>query len=284
MNRILLLYSGGLDSRLAVKILKERGYNMKAVFFRLPFASQQPWGSSFLDEEGLSLEVYDCTQGQLLKDYLGILRHPRFGRGKGYNPCLDCKLFMMEKLGAYARAEGYSAIATGEVPGQRPMSQTSKKMKVLEEEAPLPLIRPLAEIGIHGRTRKEQIKLANQYELDYPGPGGGCLLCEKDLAARFRMLIEEERVTEKTLSLVTLGRHYYKPESGTWYVVGRDKTENDLMEVFPQVITSGTGKPAVYYQSAEEDAEKVQDEAKKLQRAYQMKDQQALQYYSQWKI
>jgi predicted subunit of tRNA(5-methylaminomethyl-2-thiouridylate) methyltransferase len=284
MDRILLLYSGGLDSRLAAKILSERDYPLKAVFFRLPFASQQPSGISFLEEEGIPLEVFDCTRGQLLDDYLGILKHPRYGRGKGYNPCVDCKLFMMEKLGEYGREEEYHAIATGEVPGQRPMSQTSKKMEVIEQEAPLPLIRPLAERGIHGRTRKEQMKLARDYELDYPGPGGGCLLCEKDLASRFRTLIEQERITAATLPLVTLGRHYYMPETGTWYVVGRDKPENDIIETFRQVVTSGKGKPAVYYQPAEEDPEKTKDEAEKLQRAYQMKDQQAIQYYSQWKI
>ncbi|HKL37693.1 MAG TPA: hypothetical protein VJ876_02295 [Bacteroidales bacterium] len=284
MDPILLLYSGGLDSRLAAKILGERGYPMEAVFFRLPFASQQPSGISFLEEEGLSLEIFDCTRGELLKDYIRTLRRPRFGRGKGYNPCLDCKLFMMKKLGKYAQAESYSAIATGEVPGQRPMSQTSKKMKVIEEEAPLPLIRPLAEMGIQGRTRKEQMKLAKEYKLDYPGPAGGCLLCEKDLANRFRTLIEKDLVTEQTLPLVTSGRHYHIPESGAWYVVGRDKSENDVIESFPRIISSGKGKPAVYYQPAEKDPDSVRDEALKLQRAYQMKDQQAIQYYSQYKI
>lgn len=284
MDRILLLYSGGLDSRLVAKILRERRYPVKAVFFRLPFASQQPSGLSFLEEEGIPLEIFDCTQGQLLEDYLKILKKPRFGRGKGYNPCIDCKLFMMEKLGEHAREEEYSAIATGEVPGQRPMSQTSKKMKVIEQEAPLPLIRPLAELGIQGRTRKEQMRLAGDYELDYPGSGGGCLLCEKELATRFKTLIEQELVTETTLPLVTLGRHYYTAETGTWYVVGRDKAENDIIETFPQVIISGKGKPAVYYQSAEEDPKKTEKEAEKLQRSYQMKDQQTIQYYSQWKI
>jgi hypothetical protein len=257
---------------------------MKAVFFRLPFASQQPSGISFLEKEGIPLEILDCTRGKLLEDYLSILKKPRFGRGKGYNPCVDCKLFMMEKLGEYGREEDYTAIATGEVPGQRPMSQTSKKMKVIEQGAPLPLIRPLAKLGIQGRTRKEQMRLAKNYELDYPGPGGGCLLCEKDLATRFKTLIEQELVTETTLPLVTLGRHYFVPETGTWYVVGRDKSENDIIETFAQVIPSGKGKPGVYYHPAGEDPEKAEDEAKKLQQAYQEKDQQAIQDYAFWKI
>jgi len=283
MEKILLLYSGGLDSRLAAKILKDKRYDLTAVFFRLPFASWEPSGKAFLDNEAIPLKVFDCTCGRLLVEYLEVLRHPQHGRGKGYNPCLDCKLFMVRKLNEHAPFGGYTAIATGEVPGQRPMSQTSSQMKVIEKASPLPLIRPLAEMGINGKSRKKQIQLAKHYDIDFPSPGGGCLLCEKDLSERFKTLIEGGMVNEKTLPLFSLGRHFYDERSGTWFVVGRDKNENDVIERYQNAIPSGKGKPAVYYQDPDNEG-KAKTRAERLQKAYEHKDRQAIHEYGKWKL
>jgi predicted subunit of tRNA(5-methylaminomethyl-2-thiouridylate) methyltransferase len=282
-NKILLLYSGGLDSRLVAKILKDRGYEMTAAFFRLPFASDKAVNDDFLDKLEIPLQVFDCTQGDLLDDYLEILRKPAYGRGAGYNPCIDCKLFMTEKLADYAADKGFSAIATGEVPGQRPMSQTSGKMKIIRERSRLELVRPLEELGIEGRSRKEQIKLAKEYQIDYPSPGGGCLLCEKELKERFAVLIENNFIDDETLPLAKTGRHFFFPEEKTWFVAGRNKEENDIIEEFEQVIISGKGKPAVYYKSLQKKQE-AKETAQRIQKAYETKNQEMIKYYGQWKV
>ena len=283
MQNILLMYSGGLDSRLAVKILKDAGYTLRAAFFSLPFASRYPGGKDFLEEEGIPLEIFDCTKGYLLRDYMHMLQQPVHGRGKGFNPCVDCKLFMIKHLEDFAGKNGYGAIATGEVPGQRPMSQTSKKMKTIQEETSLPLIRPLKELGIHGRNRKKQIRLAHSYQIHYPLPAGGCLLCEKEMKKRFETLIHNNLIQEDTLPLATLGRHFFDPHHKQWFVVGRDKSENDVIEKYQQVIVSGKGKPAVYYHFSSQ-PEKTRKEAEALQQAYQEKDTAAIRGYSVWKL
>jgi len=278
-----MLYSGGLDSRLAVKILKEQGYQLDAIFFKLPFSKEKPVNDDFLKEEGISLLTFDCTRGQLLKKYLEVLKSPRYPRGVGYNPCLDCKLFMLTELERYARENGFEAIATGEVPGQRPVSQTSKKIKTLDENTEIKLIRPLAEKGIYGRSRKKQMAMAEAYNINYPSPAGGCLLCEKELGKRFETLITRNLITEFTLPLVNIGRHFYYPEDKAWFVVGRDKKENDVLETFNHVIQSGKGKPAVFYHSRNR-MEYARQEALILQRAYQEKDTKAISHYTNWKL
>ncbi|MFW6100321.1 MAG: hypothetical protein ACOC90_02960 [Bacteroidota bacterium] len=283
MKNILVLYSGGLDSRLAVKILKEQGYRLTAVFFKLPFSKEKPVYDAFLKEESVPLVTFDCTRGRLLRKYLEVLKHPRYKRGAGYNPCLDCKLFMLKELEGYARENDFEAIATGEVPGQRPMSQTSKKMKTLEENTEIKLIRPLAEKDIHGRSRKKQMAMAEAWNISYPSPAGGCLLCEKELAKRFEILITRNLITESTLSLVNLGRHFCYSEENAWFVVGRDKKENEVIETFERVIESGKGKPAVFYYS-DSDIDYARKEAQRLQRAYQEKDTEAISHYTNWKL
>jgi predicted subunit of tRNA(5-methylaminomethyl-2-thiouridylate) methyltransferase len=283
MNEVLLLYSGGLDSRLATIIMKERGYSVKAVFFRLPFSKDKPVNDSFLDQENIPLSIFDCTRGENLNKYLRVLKYPKYPRGAGFNPCLDCKVFMVKELENYAAKKGIKTIATGEVPGQRPMSQTSSKMKTLAEHTEMDIIRPLAEQGIHGRSRKKQMALADKYGIDYPSPAGGCLLCEKELKTRFKILINRDLINEKTLALVNIGRHFYFPENVSWFVVGRDKKENDILELFQNVIHSASGRPAVFYHS-EKHNDIALREAKELQLAYQNKEKDTIRYYTEWKI
>ncbi|MGM0496562.1 MAG: hypothetical protein ACQESJ_01455 [Bacteroidota bacterium] len=284
-QKVLLLYSGGLDSRLSLKLLKEKGYEVRAAFFKIPFSSSSTNTSSFLKSEDVPLEVFDCTKGRLFYEYLEMLKSPEYGRGAGYNPCTDCKIFMLKRASEFAKNNGYHALATGEVPGQRPMSQTSKKMKIIQENIGLPIIRPLKEEGIQGRTRKIQMKLAEQYKIDYPSPAGGCLFCEKDLKTRLKTLIEKDIVKEETGPLVTIGRHFYFPEINTWIVVGREKPENDIIEQYNNSMKSGKGKPAVYYEGdTKENEKKAESTALNLQKAYQDKDREKIEYYTPWKL
>lgn len=126
MKKALVLYSGGLDSRLVVRILQKQNYNVEALYFKLPF------GCGCTDSkkmENLKLTVVDVTKEPLLSEYLSILKKPKFGTGAGINPCIDCKIFMFKKAKEYADKHGHNIIATGEVPGQRPMSQTNSAQK-----------------------------------------------------------------------------------------------------------------------------------------------------------
>lgn len=283
MKEVMVLYSGGLDSRLTCRLLTEKGYTVEAAFFRLPFSAQHPDRDGFLEEEAIPLHIFDANKGHLLDDYLEALDSPVYGRGKGFNPCLDCKIFMMRHLGGYSLEKGFDAIATGEVPGQRPMSQTSRKMQIIQEESPLPVIRPLAELGIQGRSRKHQLELARRFHIDYPMPAGGCLLCEKDLKVRFQTLFRHKLVGETTLPLITLGRHFYDPQRHHWFVVGRNQSENTVIEQYQNVVPSDKGQPAVYHHS-NDDPEKAREQAHRLQKAYRDRDTQAIESYYPWKL
>ena len=284
-QKVLLLYSGGLDSRISLKLLKEKGYEVKAAFFKIPFSSSSTQPSLFLNNEDVPLEIFDCTKGHLFHEYLEMIKSPEYGRGAGYNPCTDCKIFMLKRASEFAKKNGFDALATGEVPGQRPMSQTSKKMKIIRENIDIPIIRPLKDEGIQGRTRKIQMRLAKQYNIDYPSPAGGCLFCERDLKTRLKTLIENEIVKEETGSLVTIGRHFYFSEISTWIVVGREKPENDIIEQYTNTIKSGKGKPAVYYEwNDEENEKKAESTALSIQKAYQDKDREKIDYYTKWKL
>jgi len=284
-KKILLLYSGGLDSRLAAKILQEEGYDIKAVFFSLPFGSEKAVKDDYLANMGITLEIFDCTNGELLHKYLKVLKKPKYGRGTGYNPCVDCKLFMTHELTDYAKENGYEAIATGEVPGQRPMSQTHGKMKIIKEQTEIEIIRPLKKLGIEGRTRKKQIELAKKYRINYPSPGGGCILCERELKERFAVLIENDLISENTLKLSKTGKHFFFPEEKAWFVAGRNKEENDIIEKHPNVIVSGKGKPAVFYTFLNgKTDEKLKEKAIEIQKIYESKNQEKIEQLNYWKL
>jgi hypothetical protein len=163
------------------------------------------------------------------------------------------------------------------------MSQTSQKMQIIEQASPLPVIRPLAELGVQGRSRKHQLELARHFHIDYPMPAGGCLLCEKDLKVRFQTLFRHQLVGEATLPLITIGRHFYDPKRHHWFVVGRNQSENSVIEKYHPVVPSDKGQPAVYHHSID-CSEKARQQAQKLQRAYRDRNKEAIESYYQWKL
>ncbi|MFH1801789.1 MAG: 7-cyano-7-deazaguanine synthase [archaeon] len=247
MKKCIVLFSGGLDSRLAVKIMQERGFEVFAVYFKLPFSkNSESEVENFSKKQKIKFDVFDCTKGKLLKEYLEVLKKTKYGRGAGFNPCVDCKIFMFRKAGEFAKKKEIIFLATGEVEGQRPMSQTARAMKIINRETGVQLIRPLTEIGISGRSRKKQIELAEKFKINYPSPAGGCLLCEKELKKRFEILVGKNLINEKTLPLVNIGRHFFI--KNCWFVVGRNEEENEVIEESKgNFIESEKGKPAVYY-------------------------------------
>ncbi len=252
--KALVLFSGGLDSRLVVKLLQEQGLELELLNFKLPFGCgcSAQGNEEFARENNLKLAIIDCTKSSLFKEYLDVIKHPRYGRGAGMNPCIDCKIFMFRKAKEYADSQKpkINIIATGEVLGERPMSQTSKALGIIDKEIGFELLRPLSAkllpetqaekkglvdrnklLGIQGRQRKLQIELAERYKIKYPSPGGGCLLCEEVYAARLKDIFEYEKsVTPEILSSLANFRHFRNPETGGKIILGRSEAENNLLE------------------------------------------------------
>ncbi len=257
--KALVLFSGGLDSRLVIRILQEKGYEVEALFFLLPYSKKQ-----IPKVEGVNLRVVDCTKGENLKEYLGFLKEPKHGVGAGINPCVDCKVFMFKKAEEIRGEVGADFLATGEVPGQRPMSQTKHAFSIIDKKVP-GIRRPLIEKGAVGRKRRLQMDLARHYKIEYPSPSGGCLLCEKEISCRLKFLFGKDLVDEKKLPLTIIGRHYWIKG---WFVVSRDEKESEVIDKYPNVVKSGRGKPGVYFHD-----KKNKSVALKLQGAFEKRQQ-----------
>jgi len=283
-KRALVLYSGGLDSRLVIRMLQDQDFEIEALHFILPFGCN---GCNLLQDIGtdkIKLTTLNVQKDPLLTEYLEILKNPQHGTGAGINPCKDCKIFMFKKAKEYADKHGIEVIATGEVIGQRPMSQIGSAMKTIDEQLGFEILRPLCAkklretemeksglvdreklLAITGRGRKEQIALAESYEMRYPTPGGGCFLCEKSPATRLKHLLEKNLITEKTLSLTTIGRHFYI--NNIWFVVARDARESQIISTFPNNIQDEIGQPAIYFSK-----DSGKQDALNLQKAYSTGD------------
>lgn len=273
MEKALVLYSGGLDSRLAVKLMQERGFEVEALHLALPFGCgccNLGCNFNFTQKEKVKLTIFDCGKGKLLEEYLSILKNPKHGTGSGINPCRDCKIFMFKKAKEYADKNKINVIATGEVLGQRPMSQTRDSMNIIDKQLNFTLTRPLIDIGIVGRMRNKQRELAKKYNFTYPEPGGGCLLCEKNLKNRFKVLLEKNLINEKVLPLVSIGRHFIINDS--WCIVSRNEQESNIIETFQSHLYSDIKTPAVYFNGSIETA-------KKLQKAYKDKNIKEFEVY-----
>ncbi|MBU2053042.1 MAG: 7-cyano-7-deazaguanine synthase [Nanoarchaeota archaeon] len=229
-KKYIVLFSNGLDSRLVVKIMQKKKYEIVALFFKLPFSKDvENEVKKFVKENKVKLKLFDCTKGKLLKEYLKIIKKAEHGIGTGINPCIDCKIFMLKKAREFADDKGVELVATGEVFGQRPMSQTKKAMEIIEEKSGLKgrIVRPLSEVGALGRRRGKQIVLAKKFKLEYPHPAGGCLLCERELKKRLGYLLDRGLNSDE-IRLVNVGRHFLI--DNVWVVLGRNKEENKIIE------------------------------------------------------
>tara|TARA_Y100000034_G_scaffold41320_2_gene50843 strand:+ start:3526 stop:4452 length:927 start_codon:yes stop_codon:yes gene_type:complete len=250
-KKCIVMLSGGLDSRLALKIMQEQGFEALSLFFKLPVGTgccDENCSFSFSQTHGSNLKIIDCTKGKLLQEYLKIIRKPKYGKGTGINPCIDCRIFMFKKAREFSKKNKIELIVTGEVLGERPMSQMKKAMNIIEDESKLKgkLLRPLSAkllqeteaekkgvvdrrklYDIHGRNRKKQIKLVKKFNITYPSPAGGCLLCEKELIKRFNILLKRD-LNEDTINLIGVGRHFIINDS--WVVLGRNQKENKIIE------------------------------------------------------
>jgi tRNA U34 2-thiouridine synthase MnmA/TrmU len=248
--KALALYSGGLDSILACRVIMEQGIAVKALNFITPFTGYHKKGREEAVHEharrtyGIDLQVIDIG-----REYTEVVAHPRHGYGKHFNPCVDCKIFFISRARELMESEGASFLITGEVIGQRPMSQRRDTLHIIEHDSHTEgiLLRPLCAqhlrptipeqeglvdrarlLAFAGRGRKDQIALAARYGIkDYPPPAGGCFLADPNISARLRWMFDNlnDRSFEGML-LTTLGRHFALGEK-TLLVVGRDERENN---------------------------------------------------------
>ncbi len=259
-TKALVLLSGGLDSRLALMMMKEQlgENNVEALHFILPFGegccSDRFCVLSFAQKQSVKLHIMDCTKGRLLTEYVKLLKHPSFGRGAALNPCIDCRIFMFKKTKKFAKNIKADLIVTGEVAGERPMSQKKKTLQLIESRAELKgkILRPLSakvlpetdaekkELvdrnrmeGIEGRQRKRQIQLAHKFGISFPNPAGGCLLCEKEFCKKLIPFLKMKRsINGFDVALIKVGRHF---ENGG-IVLGKDRKENEQLEVLAKTF------------------------------------------------
>ena len=247
----LALLSGGLDSTLAVKMMIEQGINVTALNFTSPFcncsshkAGCQHQASKVAGEFGIPIRV--VAKGM---DYLKIVENPPHGHGRGLNPCIDCRIYMLKKAKEMMAELGASFVITGEVIGQRPMSQRRQQIELIERESGLAglILRPLSAqhfpptqpeqegvvdrgklLAVSGRSRKVQMELAEDLGVkDYPCPAGGCLLTDPSMADRLRDLFAHvPDYGFNDLQFLKLGRHFRLDED-LKIIVGRNQEENE---------------------------------------------------------
>jgi tRNA U34 2-thiouridine synthase MnmA/TrmU len=183
-------------------------------------------------------------------DYLEMVKNPKHGYGKNMNPCLDCRVFLFKKAKKLMEQEGAEFIFTGEVLGERPMSQRRDAMNLIERESGLKgrVLRPLCAklleptlmekeglvdreklLSIQGRSRKPQLALAERHRIDlFPCPAGGCLLTDPAFASKLKESIEHGEDSTRHMALLKVGRHFRTP-SGAKIIAGRDKGENEAL-------------------------------------------------------
>jgi len=244
---IIVLYSGGLDSKLAIKLLSMQGLSVLAVKFLHPFSpGLQSDKENFYRDEMLDADVLETPTDD---KYLEIIPHPQHGYGSNANPCLDCKIHFLRRAWELAQKYNIKGIATGEVLGQRPFSQRAEAMKLIENKAGLSgkVIRPLcakllpaseAEImgivdrsrllDIRGRGRKRQMELAKQFEIgDYPTPAGGCLLTDPGYSIKLFDAMKHNEFSAGMTQLLKFGRHFRI--EGKRVVISRDAEEETIL-------------------------------------------------------
>lgn len=242
--------SGGLDSTLAAKIMLTQGIELVGLYL------SAPWGCCDLSKASKAARALgiDLRVEKMTEEYITVIRNPKYGYGSSMNPCLDCRIYMFGKAKTLMESWGASFMVTGEVLGQRPMSQMAHALKTIERDAGLQrrVLRPLSAqvlpptipeeegivdrsklYGITGRSRKPQMELARELGiLEYPTPAGGCLLTDQEFGDRVRDLFEhQERIGLDDMELLRLGRQFRLSPS-TKIVIGRNEGENRTLEQY----------------------------------------------------
>jgi tRNA-uridine 2-sulfurtransferase len=246
-GRVVVLLSGGLDSMLAVRLMQEQGLEVEALNFRTTFTCCQNTAARAAHELGIRLSVIAEEE-----DYLDLIRRPKYGYGRGANPCVDCRIYMFERARRYMQQREALCVVSGEVLGQRPMSQKRRDLMLIARQAGLEgrLLRPLSArllpptlpeasgaidrrqlFDFAGRSRKPLIELARQLGLkSIPSPSTGCALTEPQFAAKVHDLVRIDLGnTSWDFDLLKTGRHV-RLDRQTKVIVGRREAENRQLE------------------------------------------------------
>ena len=252
-KKVVALLSGGLDSQLAVRMMQEQGFDVSAVAIKTPFCDFDCGrGCGFeIRERADDLNV-NLKTVYLGDEYIEMLKHPKHGTGAGFNPCIDCRAMMFEAAKKHMEEIGAEFIISGEVLGQRPMSQHGPALRTIEKESGLvgKIVRPLSggllpstdaekeglirreNLGmIRGRTRRNQLDMARKYGIENPpNAGGGCLLTDPAFGLKAKDLFSHtETPTINDIDLLKIGRHF-RLDDQTKLVVGRNKNENEVIK------------------------------------------------------
>ena len=252
-KKVVALLSGGLDSQLAIKMMQEQGFDVSAVAIKTPFCDFDCGrGCGFeIRERADDLDV-NLKTVYLGDEYIEMLKHPKHGIGAGFNPCIDCRSMMFDAAKKHMEEIGAEFIISGEVLGQRPMSQHAPALKTIEKESDLvgKIVRPLSaallpetdpekdglikreNLGmISGRTRRNQLDMAEKYGFENPpNAGGGCLLTEPHFGIKAKDLFSHTKnPTINDIDLLKIGRHFRLDEE-TKFIVGRNKDENEMIK------------------------------------------------------
>ncbi len=237
--KALVLYSGGLDSNLALKLILDQGLQALALTFFTPFTSPK-----LIAPPLPGVEYIEIIFGE---NYIKLVRAPSYGWGKNMNPCIDCRIYTLKRAKEIMDEVGASFIVTGEVLSQRPMSQRRDTFRLIEREAELEglILRPLsakllpptiperagwvrreALLGLRGRSRKLQMEMARRRGIEgYPSPAGGCRLTDPGFSHRLREALSFGEDSLRDMELLKLGRHFRFPSGGK-AIVGRNEEEN----------------------------------------------------------
>lgn len=248
MVRAIGIFSGGLDSILSVRLLMDQGFKPTLLAFVTPFF---PPDKALAGAKALGLGL---TEVDIYEDLLPLIKDPPHGLGRNLNPCVDCHALMFRRAGEILKESGEPGfLFSGEVLGQRPMSQNPRALKIVAADSGWAdyVLRPLsakllplteAEIkgwvdrekllALNGRGRKAQLELAERYGLSAPTPAGGCLLTDEGYSRRLRWLISQSQAAGQTLwpparlaEIIKRGR-LFSCEAGRWICVGRHQADN----------------------------------------------------------
>jgi len=260
-KKAVALFSGGLDSVLAAKLIMDQGVEVVGLHIKTGFHSEDVKERLGLIEDKNELPLYKAARQidlplvevDISDQYCEIIQNPKYGYGKHANPCIDCKIKFFKTAKEFIERGGFDFVVSGDVLKQRPMSQNLQALKIIEKEAGLEglIVRPLSAkllsptiperegwidreklLGIYGRGRKKQLELAKTLGLNYiPQPAGGCLLTMEEVAEKIFDLLERNEWNCETAKLVPVGRHFRLP-SGVKVIVARNKAEADYLKQF----------------------------------------------------
>lgn len=247
--KAIVLLSGGLDSTLAVKLMADQGIEVIALNFHGPFCTCSHTGCKYVSKDlGCELKTIALDQ-----EYLDMVCKPKHGYGKNLNPCIDCRIFIFSKAKDMMKKVGAAFIVTGEVLGQRPMSQHRQALNIIERESGLKglILRPLSAkllrptipeekgwidreklLSISGRSRRPQLALVEKSEIkENFCSGGGCLLTVSSFTAKVKDLIDHDCLNLEEAKLLRVGRHF-RLNDQLKLIVGRDEKENSVLEAW----------------------------------------------------